>query len=135
MSPKRHKLSVGDKKLSSAPAPEQVPELQLFANLTVEEGAPPLSYWEGLYDQLKKVGCELDFPEIEERVFNCLVLGPVAMGKAENGRLLSFFPPPLLFIGMDEIEARVPAAAFVFPAVQGARPEALQRTHTRGPGR
>jgi hypothetical protein len=55
--PKRHKLSVGDKKLSSALAPEQVPELQLFANLTVEEGAPPLSYWEGLYDQLKKVGC------------------------------------------------------------------------------
>jgi hypothetical protein len=31
--PKRHKLSVGDKELSSAPAPEQVPELQLFAYL------------------------------------------------------------------------------------------------------
>ena len=107
--PKRHKLSVGDKKLSSAPAPEQVPELQLFANLAVEEGAPPLSYWGGLYDQLKKVGCELDFPEIEERVFNCLVLGSVAMGKAENGRLLSFGPPPLLFIGTGEIEARVAA--------------------------
>jgi hypothetical protein len=58
--PKRHKASVGDKKLSSAPAPEQVPELQLFANLAIEEGAPPLSYWEGLYDQLKKVRCELD---------------------------------------------------------------------------
>jgi hypothetical protein len=84
---KRHKVSVGDKKLSGAPAPEQVPELQLFAKLTEEEGAPPLSYWEGLYDQLKEVGCELDFPAIEERVFNCLVLGPKAMGKAENGRL------------------------------------------------
>jgi hypothetical protein len=54
--PKRHKASVGDKKLSGAPAPEQVPELQLFANLTEEEGAPPLSYWEGLYDQLEEVG-------------------------------------------------------------------------------
>jgi hypothetical protein len=107
--PKRHKLSVGDKKLSSAPAPEQVPELQLFANLTVEEGAPPLSYWEGLYDQLKEVGCELDFPAIEERVFNCLVLGPAARENAEDGRLLSFFPPPLLFIGTGEIKARVAA--------------------------
>jgi hypothetical protein len=86
--PKRHEVSVGDKKLSSAPAPEQVPELQLFANLAIEEGAPPLSYWEGLYDQLKKVDCELDFPAIEELVFNCLVLGPAAMGKAEAGRLL-----------------------------------------------
>jgi hypothetical protein len=108
--PKGHKLSVGDKKLSSAPAPEQVPELQLFAKLTIDEGAPPLSYWEGLYDQLKKVGCELDFPEIEERVFNCLVLGPAAMKNAEDdGRLLSFDPPPLLCIGTGEIEERVAA--------------------------
>jgi hypothetical protein len=85
--------------LSGATAPEQVPELQLFANLAIEEGAPPLSYWEGLCDQLKKVGCELDFPAIEERVFNCLVLGPKAMNQAEDGHLLSFAPPPLLFIG------------------------------------
>jgi hypothetical protein len=51
---KRNKVSVGDrdKKLSDATAPEEVPELQLFANLTIEDGAPPLSYWEGLYDQL-----------------------------------------------------------------------------------
>ena len=105
--PKRHKLSVGDKKLSSAPAPEQVPELQLFAKLTEDEGAPPLSYWEGLYDQLKEVGCEVDFPEIEELVFNCLVLGPAAMENAEDGRLLSFDPPPLLCIGTGDIEARV----------------------------
>jgi hypothetical protein len=105
--PKRHAVSVGDKKLSSAPAPEQVPELQLFANLTTEEGAPPLSYyWEGLCDQLKKNDCELDFPAIEELVFNCLVLGPAAMGKAEAGRLLSFDPPPLLCIGTGDIEAR-----------------------------
>jgi hypothetical protein len=89
--------------LSGATASEGVPELQLFANLTTEEGAPPLSYWEGLYDQLKKVDCELDFPAIEERVFNCLVLGPKAMNQAEDGRLLSFAPPPLLFIGKGDI--------------------------------
>ena len=77
--PKRHKVSVGDKKLSSAPAPEQVPELQLFANLAIEEGAPPLSYWDGLCGQLKKVDCELDFPAIEELVFDCLVLGPIGI--------------------------------------------------------
>jgi hypothetical protein len=105
--PKRHKVSVGDKKLSSAPAPEQVPELQLFANLAIEEGAPPLSYWEGLYDQLKKVRCELDFPAIEELVFNCLVLWPKAMNQAEDGRLLSFDPPPLFCIGKCDIQARV----------------------------
>jgi hypothetical protein len=74
--------------LSGATAPEQVPELQLSANLAIEEGAPPLSYWEGLYVQLKKNGCELDFPAIEERVFSCLVLGPKAMNQAEGGRLL-----------------------------------------------
>jgi hypothetical protein len=68
----------------------QVPELQLFANLTAEEGAPPLSYWEGLYDQLKEVDCELDFPAIEELVFNCLVvLGPKAMENAEGGRVVA----------------------------------------------
>jgi hypothetical protein len=92
---------------SGATAPEEVPEIQLFANLAIDEGAPPLSYWEGLYDQLKKVGCELDFPEIEERVFNCLVLGPKAMNQAEDGRLLSFAPPPLLFVGTGGIKASV----------------------------
>jgi hypothetical protein len=75
--------------------------------LAIEEGAPPLSYWEGLYDQLKKVGCELDFPAIEELVINCLVLRPKAMEQAENGRLLSFVPPSLLCIGTGDIEARV----------------------------
>jgi hypothetical protein len=39
--PKRHELSVGDKELSSAPAPEQVPELQLFANLK----GRPVVFW------------------------------------------------------------------------------------------
>jgi hypothetical protein len=76
--PKRHKVSVGDKKLSSAPAPEQVPELQLFAKLTEEEGAPPPSYWEGLFSQLKEVQCELDFTAIEERVFGVQLSGPRA---------------------------------------------------------
>jgi hypothetical protein len=55
----------------------------------------------------KKEDCEDDFPEIEVLVFNCLVLGPKGMNQAENGRLLSFDPPPLLCIGTDDIKARV----------------------------
>ena len=35
-----------------------------------EDGAPPPSYWEGLYGQLKREDCEDDLPEIEVRVFN-----------------------------------------------------------------
>jgi hypothetical protein len=80
---KRHKASVGDK-LSDATAHEEEPELQLFVNLTTEDGAPPPSYWEGLYDQVKKVGCELDFLAIEELVFNLLLLDPKCMKQAEN---------------------------------------------------
>ena len=55
----------------------------------------------------KKEDCEDDFPEIEVLVFNCLVLGPKGMNQAENGRLLSFDPPPLLCIGTGDIKARV----------------------------
>jgi hypothetical protein len=59
--------------------------------------------------------CELDFLAIEELVFNCLVLGPAAMKKAENGRLLSFDPPPLLCIGTGDIQARVAEEVLVIP--------------------
>ena len=99
-------MSVGDK-LSDATAPDEVPELQLFGAFTTEDGAPPPSYWEGLYDQLKKVGCELDFLAIKELVFNLLLLDPKGMNQAENGRLLSFDPPPLLCIGTGDIKAGI----------------------------
>jgi hypothetical protein len=71
---------------------------------------PPPPYWrEGLvlYGQLKEGDCEDDLPGIEVLVFNCLVLGPKGMNQAENGRLLSFDPPPLLCIGTGDIKARV----------------------------
>jgi hypothetical protein len=64
-------VSVGDK-LSDATSPDEVPKLQLFGAFTTEDGAPPPSYWESLYDQLKKEDCEDDFPEIEVLVFKLL---------------------------------------------------------------
>jgi hypothetical protein len=114
-------VSVGDK-LSDATAPDEVPELQLFGAFTTEDGAPPPSYWEGLCGQLKKGDREDDFPEIEVLVFNCLVLGPKGMNQAENGRLFSFDPPPLLCIGTGDIKARVTEEVLVISMHGGLLP-------------
>ena len=121
-------MSVGDK-LSDATAPDEVPELQLFGAFTTEDGAPPPSYWEGLCGQLKKGDREDDFPEIEVLVFNCLVLGPKGMNQAENGRLLSFDPPPLLCIGTDDIKAGVAEEVLVIPMhnAQRQRPSSTSK--------
>jgi hypothetical protein len=65
--PKRQKVSA-DEKLSDATAPDHVPELQLFAGLTTEDGA-----WR---TTTRILGGPLwsaqkhEFPEIEVIVFN-----------------------------------------------------------------